>query len=93
MASQTSDVRGQLSALSTVSEYLRNHVFDGSFDNSGIGCEAVMHERLKNIAVLLALAPKETVFVTLQNRLKRDAGGLQYGLLAVMEKSDEDDDK
>ncbi|TLD35847.1 hypothetical protein E2P81_ATG02150 [Venturia nashicola] len=92
MTLQTSDVRGRLSALSTVIEYLRGHVFDGSFDKFGIGFEATARDRLKNIASLLALAPRETVFVTVQNRLKGRDGDQGYGTLAVMEKPDDDDD-
>lgn len=93
MSSQASDDREKLSALSAVTEYLRSHVFDGSFDESGIGFEAVRSDRLKNIATLLALSPRETVFVTLQNRMKGKAGDLVHGILAVMEEPDMDDDK
>lgn len=93
MTPQTSDVYGQISALSAVSEHLRNHVFDGSFNKFGIGFEAITRDKLNNIALLLALAPKETVMVTLQNRLKGRDGNMEYGVLAVMEKPDKDDNK
>lgn len=97
MTSQTSDVRGGLSALSALTEYLRSHVFDGSFDEFGIGFGDVARnrarDRLKSIALLMALAPKETVFVTVQNKLKGKDSDPRYGVFAVMEEPDKDDDK
>ncbi|KAE9967570.1 hypothetical protein EG328_008101 [Venturia inaequalis] len=96
MTSQTSDVRGGLSALSALTEYLRSHVFDGSFDEFGIGFGDVARnrarDRLKSIALLMALAPKETVFVTVQNKLKGKDSDPRYGVFAVMEEPDKDDD-
>ena len=87
MSSQTSDVRDEISALSAIAEYLRNHVFDSKLDDQGKGSQKVREkmERLRSLTVLLALHPHETVYASLQNRLTGADGKSQLGVFAMME--------
>jgi hypothetical protein len=87
MSSQTSDVRGEISALSTIAEYLRNHVFDGNVDTKGKGYTIAPNQtqRLRDLTILLALKPHETVYASVQNRLRGLDGTPQYGVFAMME--------
>lgn len=88
MTSQTCDLHGEISALSTIAEHLRSHVLEGDFDAFGTGSQNApgRTQKLQNLALLLALEPHETVFTTVQNRLKGNDGQQEYGVLAVMEK-------